>query len=160
MRKLRALIIATAALLAACEGGTGPGFEGNITGQPETVSFTESLGVNLSAMTRAPSGYYYQDLAVGAGELAARDETAAIRYTGWLPNGRRFDAGQINAQLNGEALITGFNDGVIGMRVGGRRLLVIPPELGYRNSGQGVIPANAVLVFNVELLAVSRPEPD
>lgn len=160
MSLLRPLIIAAAALLVACEGGTGPGFEGNITGQPETVAYTSSLGVNLSEMTRASSGYYYQDKVVGVGEMAARDETAAIRYTGWLPNGRRFDAGQINAPLNGESLIEGFNDGVIGMRVGGRRLLVIPPELGYRNSGQGIIPPGAVLVFDVELLAVTRPEPD
>lgn len=160
MRQLRPLILAAAVLVAACDSGTGPGFAGNIVGQPETVVFTAALGVDLSAMTRTADGLYYQDLVTGAGEQAQSGQTAAIRYTGWLANGRRFDAGQINAPLNGEALIKGFNDGVIGMRVGGKRRLVIPPQLGYGNSPQGVIPSGAVLVFEVELLAVSQPEPE
>jgi len=61
---------------------------------------------------------------------------------------------------DGESLIVGFTEGVIGMRVGGTRRLVIPPQLGYGNDEQGVIPAGAVLIFRVELLAVSSPTPD
>ena len=115
---------------------------------------TESLGVDLSQMTRTADGLYYQDLAVGGGDVAARDETAVLRYTGWLTNGRRFDSGQITAALDGESLIEGFTEGVLGMRVGGTRRLVIPPQLGYGSSVQGVIPAGAVLVFEVELLDI------
>lgn len=160
MRILRPLLLAALATVVACESGTGPGFEGNIVGQPETVNYTEALGVDLSQMTRSPTGLYFRDLTVGGGESAGRNQTAVVRYTGWLANGRRFDSGQLTATLDGESLIEGFTEGIIGMRVGGRRLMVIPPQLGYGESAQGVIPPGAVLIFEAELLAVSTPEPE
>lgn len=160
MHHLRPFLLVALAGVLACGSGTGPGFKGNVVGSPETVQYTASLGVDLAQMTRSETGLYYQDLAVGGGDLAVEDRTVVVRYTGWLPNGRRFDSGQITAKLDGESLIAGFTEGIIGMRVGGRRLLVIPPELGYGNAEQGIIPAGAVLVFQVELLAVSAPEPE
>lgn len=152
-------LLALPLVLAACDRGLGPGFDGNVTGPPESIDFASSLNIDLARMTRQASGLYIENLVVGSGALAVDSGSVVVRYTGWLPNGRRFDTGQINAVLAGGSLVDGFTEGVLGMRVGGRRKIVIPPALGYGNSGQGVIPANATLVFDIELLAAAPPAP-
>ena len=104
---------------------------------------------------------------IGEGDLAEAGREVAVHYTGWLfdaaapeNKGSKFDSSRDRNEpfvfpLGGGYVIKGWDQGVVGMRVGGRRTLIIPPELGYGARGAGgVIPPNATLVFEVELLAV------
>jgi len=101
-----------------------------------------------------------EELAAGDGPLARRGQRVSVHYTGWLTDGNKFDSsldrGQpFNFTLGAGEVILGWDDGVAGMQVGGKRRLTIPPELGYGRRGiRGVIPPNATLVFEVELLGV------
>lgn len=107
-----------------------------------------------------PSGLQYEDLTVGAGAVARDGCEVLVHYTGWLADGRKFDSSRDRGEPFGFALgqgdvIAGWDEGVAGMRVGGVRKLTIPPALGYGAWGAGgVIPPNATLLFEVELLAV------
>jgi hypothetical protein len=126
-------------------------------GSPEQVRFASGLGVNLAEMTRTPTGLYWKDVVVGTGTVAVPGSTVLVDYTGWLPDARLFDSSRNGGQpyrfvLGQGMVIAGWDEGLAGMRVGGRRLLVIPPELGYGATGAGGrIPPNATLVFDVEL---------
>ncbi len=112
------------------------------------------------------SGLKYVDIKVGAGEEAIKGMKVTVHYTGWLyVNGKRgakfdssVDRGQpFNFTLGASQVIKGWDEGVAGMKVGGKRELFIPPDLGYGARGAaGVIPPNATLDFEVELLKVSR----
>lgn len=101
-----------------------------------------------------------EDLAVGDGDLANAGHQVTVHYTGWLTNGQKFDSSldrrsPFSFQLGQGRVIQGWDQGVQGMRIGGRRKLTIPPHLGYGVRGAGsVIPPNATLVFEVELLGV------
>jgi FKBP-type peptidyl-prolyl cis-trans isomerase FkpA len=107
------------------------------------------------------SGLKYQDVKEGTGDVATAGKTVAVHYTGWLTDGKKFDSSKDRGQpfefpLGGGRVIRGWDEGVQGMKVGGVRRLTIPPELGYGARGAGgVIPPNATLVFEVELLKVS-----
>jgi peptidylprolyl isomerase len=107
------------------------------------------------------SGLQYWDLKEGSGTTASGGKSVSVHYTGWLAsNGKKFDSsvdrGQpFMFQLGAGQVIKGWDEGVSGMKVGGKRQLRIPPELGYGSRGAGgVIPPNATLIFDVELLAV------
>ncbi|VVE08671.1 MULTISPECIES: FKBP-type peptidyl-prolyl cis-trans isomerase [Pandoraea] len=106
------------------------------------------------------SGLQYDDLQVGDGAEATPGKTVTVHYTGWLTDGKKFDSSKDRNDpfafvLGGGMVIRGWDEGVAGMKVGGKRKLVIPPELGYGARGAGgVIPPNATLVFEVELLDV------
>ncbi|MDN4573513.1 peptidylprolyl isomerase [Pandoraea cepalis] len=106
------------------------------------------------------SGLQYDDLQVGDGAEAMPGQTVTVHYTGWLTDGKKFDSSKDRNDpfafvLGGGMVIRGWDEGVAGMKVGGKRKLVIPPELGYGARGAGgVIPPNATLVFEVELLDV------
>jgi FKBP-type peptidyl-prolyl cis-trans isomerase FkpA len=101
-----------------------------------------------------------EDLTVGSGDEAGAGQTVAVHYTGWLTNGTKFDSSKdrdepFDFPLGLGHVIAGWDQGVAGMKVGGTRKLIIPPEMGYGSRGAGgVIPPNATLVFEVELLAV------
>ena len=100
-----------------------------------------------------------EDLQVGTGAEASAGRTVEVHYTGWLVDGKQFDSsrgrGPFSFALGAGQVIKGWDQGVVGMRVGGKRKLTIPPELGYGMRGfPGVIPAQATLVFEVELLGV------
>jgi len=101
-----------------------------------------------------------EDLAIGAGDEAVAGRTVVVHYTGWLTNGSKFDSSKdrndpFSFPLGAGHVIRGWDQGVAGMKTGGKRKLTIPPELGYGSRGAGgVIPPNATLVFEVELLAV------
>ena len=110
--------------------------------------------------TTTPSGLIIEDLNVGEGAEAAAGKRVTVHYTGWLTNGQKFDSSKDRDDpfvfpLGAGHVIRGWDEGVQGMKVGGSRKLTIPPELGYGARGAGgVIPPNATLVFEVELLAV------
>lgn len=106
------------------------------------------------------SGLKYQDLVEGDGEAAGVGQRVTVHYTGWLENGEKFDSSRDRNDpfvfpLGRGHVIKGWDLGVQGMRVGGSRRLTIPPQLGYGARGAGgVIPPNAILVFEVELLGI------
>jgi FKBP-type peptidyl-prolyl cis-trans isomerase FkpA len=115
-------------------------------------------------MNTTPSGLQYEDTITGSGAEAVKGNLVSVHYTGWLYTngvaGAKFDSSKDRGQpfkfpLGGGQVIRGWDEGVAGMKVGGTRQLVIPPELGYGARGAGgVIPPNATLLFEVELLAV------
>ena len=114
--------------------------------------------------TTTPSGLIIDDVVVGAGKTAAKGQTVSVHYTGWLllggEKGKKFDSSKDRGDpfgfpLGAGHVIKGWDEGVQGMKVGGKRTLTIPPELGYGARGAGgVIPLNATLIFEVELLGV------
>jgi FKBP-type peptidyl-prolyl cis-trans isomerase FkpA len=107
-----------------------------------------------------PSGLIYVDLSEGEGEAAQAGQRVSVHYTGWLTDGTKFDSSKdrndpFDFPLGAGHVIRGWDEGVQGMKVGGVRKLTIPPELGYGTRGAGgVIPPNATLVFEVELLKI------
>jgi FKBP-type peptidyl-prolyl cis-trans isomerase FkpA len=116
-------------------------------------------------MSSTPAGLGIEDLVTGEGDLAQAGRTVTVHYTGWLHDpaadqgrGRKFDSSKdrrdpFSFALGAGQVIRGWDEGVAGMRVGGTRVLTIPPEMGYGARGAGgVIPPNATLVFEVELL--------
>lgn len=128
---------------------------------PDAVAqeYAPELEVSLAQMTRSPSGLHTQDLQEGSGATAEAGKTVVVHYTGWLPNGEKFDSSRDHDQpfdfrLGSGSVIQGWDEGVAGMKVGGRRKLVIPPALAYGAPGRPGIPPNATLVFDVELLEV------
>lgn len=106
------------------------------------------------------SGLKYEDLVVGEGAAAAPGQHVVVHYTGWLVDGSKFDSSldrgdPFDFPLGRGMVIRGWDEGVSGMQVGGKRRLTIPPQLGYGARGAGgVIPPNATLVFEVELLEI------
>jgi len=116
--------------------------------------------VAAGEMITTASGLQYQDLVVGSGAEAKAGDTVSVHYSGWLQDGTKFDSSLDRGQpfeftLGTGGVIKGWDEGVAGMKVGGKRKLVIPPELGYGANGYTpVIPENAVLTFEVELLDV------
>ena len=106
------------------------------------------------------SGLQFHDLEIGSGEEARSGQNVKVHYTGRLENGTQFDSsrgrGPFEFTLGVGMVIRGWDEGVSGMKVGGKRKLVIPPDLGYGSRGAGgVIPPNATLIFEVELLGVA-----
>lgn len=172
--KRSTLAVALAVLLAACGGGDGgdasaqqdaadagppPLDTAAVTGEPDQLEYAPELGVDLDSMRRAESGLYVRVIREGTGTAATPGDTVVVHYTGWLPNGRTFDSSRERGEptafpLAQGGLIPGWLQGVSGMREGGRRLLVLPPDLAYGSEGTGPIPPNAVLVFDIELLEV------
>lgn len=165
---LRVAFLMATTLLAAC-GDAGPDQSGLPPANRVAERYAAALRISLEDMERRPSGLYVQDLVVGEGARADSGDVAIVHYTGWLSSGVEFDTSRdgrpLEVALGYARVIQGWDQGVVGMRVGGRRRLVVPPALGYGQGGRGRIPGNATLVFDVELLEVEdrtqeRAEPD
>ncbi len=111
-----------------------------------------------SDYTETATGLKYFDLVVGTGAVATVGDTLSVEYTGWLVNGLIFDTSVYQPRppfpviIGTSSLIQGWTEGLQGMQEGGQRQLVIPPSLGYGTRGQGSIPPNAVLIFEVEVV--------
>jgi FKBP-type peptidyl-prolyl cis-trans isomerase len=157
------MLVAVALVLAsnACGGGSSSAATSAapapqpIAGDIERTTFAPSLGVHLDQMTKRASGMYVQDLTPGPGSVATRGRSVVVRYTGWLPSGKQFDSGEISVTLGTNKTIAAWEEGLLGMRVGGKRRLVVPPNLGYGARGAGDdIPPNSVLVFDMEVTSV------
>lgn len=119
----------------------------------------EQAGAEGKEITTS-SGLQYIDLKVGTGATAQAGQTVNVHYTGWLENGKKFDSSVDRGQpfsfpLGAGRVIKGWDEGVQGMKVGGKRKLIIPSSLGYGARGAGgAIPPNATLIFEVELLGI------
>lgn len=131
--------------------------------QNDAVDTTSALSIpvtDFSTYTTSSTGLQYKDITVGEGAEAAAGDSVAVHYTGMLPDGTKFDSSLDRDQsfeflLGSGMVIAGWDEGVEGMKVGGKRVLVIPPDLGYGESGAGsIIPPNATLHFEVELMEV------
>jgi FKBP-type peptidyl-prolyl cis-trans isomerase FkpA len=127
-------------------GGSSPSSPTKVSGPPTTT----------------PSGLQYWDIVVGTGDTAVPGKPVSVHYTGWLTDGKKFDSSLDRGKpfiftLGAGQVIAGWDEGVTGMKAGGKRQLRIPPSLGYGESGAGgVIPPNATLIFDVQLLEVGK----
>ncbi len=128
------------------------------------MRLTIGLFLSLSIAVANAAGLAIKDLKQGEGAVAKPGDIVSVHYTGWLLNGTKFDSSvdrnqPFEFELGAGRVIKGWDQGVAGMHVGGKRELVIPPELAYgkRAVGGGLIPANSTLRFEVELLAIVEP---
>jgi len=144
---------------AICLGQTQPSHTAAkkaTTSAPAATGPTKVTGPGTSA----PSGLKYWDIKVGTGATAESGKKVKVDYTGWLTNGKKFDTSvgtgkPFEFTLGQGDVIKGWDEGVAGMKVGGKRQLRIPPDLAYGDRGAGgVIPPNATLIFDVKLLGV------
>ena len=140
--------------ISACASGGAP------PARPiQSIPFAASLDIDFSRMTKTPSGLYYRDIVVGTGPVIHGTVDVKVHYTGWLSNGVKFDSNAdddvpLTVPLGRGRAIKGWDIGLEGMRVGGRRQLVIPPELGYGSNRSGMIPPDATLVFDLKVVSV------
>ncbi|MGD0468831.1 MAG: FKBP-type peptidyl-prolyl cis-trans isomerase [Terriglobales bacterium] len=124
--------------------------------KPATAGPTKVTG----EPTKTASGLEYWDIKVGTGAVAQSGQHVKVDYTGWLTNGKKFDSSvgtgrPFDFTLGASQVIKGWDEGVAGMKVGGKRQLRIPPDLAYGEKGYpGVIPANSTLIFDVQLVDV------
>lgn len=129
------------------------------SGDPDRVTYAPALGVDLGAMRRSASGLYTQDITVGTGAEALAGRRLQMNYSGWLPDGTLFDSSLGAGRspfvftLGVGSVIAGWDEGVVGMKVGGKRRLILPSSLGYGEEGRPGIPPHSVLVFDVELVS-------
>lgn len=126
------------------------------TGEPETLQYAHKLDVHLDKLTKTPTGLLYLDRKTGTGAPAQMGQEVSVGYVGSLADGTVFDQSRpgdpIQFELGQGQVIRGWDEGIQGMRVGGKRLLVIRPSLGYGSESPGAgIPPNATLVFEVTL---------
>jgi FKBP-type peptidyl-prolyl cis-trans isomerase len=127
---------------------------------------TVTIAAGQDKMTTTKSGLKYMDQKVGSGDVAMKGNTVSVHYTGWFytegNRGAKFDSSldrkmPFEFKLGARQVIPGWDEGVEGMKVGGKRELIIPPDLGYGPRGMpGIIPPNSTLNFEVELLKVSK----
>lgn len=150
-------ITAVAILVLLVAQFSVPAVSEAIAAPNQTINMTQTNSETITT----PSGLKYQEITIGTGAAPKQGSKVTVHYIGTLENGTKFDSSRdrnrpFDFNLGVGQVIKGWDEGLATMRVGGRRILIIPPELGYGSRGAGgVIPPNATLVFDVELLKVS-----
>jgi FKBP-type peptidyl-prolyl cis-trans isomerase len=161
-------------VLVACSKLTSPpGPEPIASDTPVTMASAPTVPTNARPvqtqqqpqLAPPPGDLKIDDLVVGKGPEVKNGDTVVVHYTGTLPDGTKFDSSKdhpgaqpFTTQIPGQ-LIQGWNKGIPGMKVGGRRKLTVPPSLGYGARGQGKIPPNSTLLFEIELLEIKSSNP-
>jgi FKBP-type peptidyl-prolyl cis-trans isomerase FkpA len=171
--RLRVVSAAVALLVSAALTGCNLKTTEPLATDPATQSYASVTGVNIATMTRVNSQLYTQDLTVGTGRTVIQTDSLGVYYNGRLTGGFQFDARALPSTpflftldtvrlvsgIRTPGVISGWVQGIAGMKVGGKRKLVIGPQLGYGfnrvndPSGLALIPANSVLVFDVEVIS-------
>lgn len=162
------LALSLIALLVSAQGCTkgcatdGAKQETTNTGQTGAAQQQQNTNTSMSPTQGGGMQLKSEDLTVGNGAEATSGKTVSVHYTGWLTDGKEFDSSlkrgtPFEFRLGEGGVIQGWDQGVVGMKVGGKRRLTIPPQLAYgeRGAGNGLIPPNATLVFEIELKAVN-----
>jgi peptidylprolyl isomerase len=145
------LLLTAVAIPACSEKGPKPGDKA-----PEAAASAPAGAV------KKPSGLSYVELVPGKGAQPSAGKQVTVHYTGWLTDGTKFDSSRDRNEpftfvIGAGQVIPGWDEGVISMKVGGKRKLIVPSQLGYGAAGAGgVIPPNATLIFEVELLEVGK----
>jgi FKBP-type peptidyl-prolyl cis-trans isomerase len=157
---LKNLLILLIALIALSLIAIGCGKKNPAPKQQTQTPTTQQQSEQGGKLITTPSGLQYTDIVVGKGPAPQPGQLAVVNYTGWLEDGKKFDSSldrgvPFEFRLGQGKVIKGWEEGVSTMKVGGKRKLIIPPELGYGDRGvPGVIPPNATLVFEIELLNI------
>jgi FKBP-type peptidyl-prolyl cis-trans isomerase len=155
---LAATVLVVVALTAACSSGSDDATQ-SATPVASTTPPSASPSVQSSGAADVTE-LQVEDVVVGTGKTAKPGDQVTVHYTGWLTDGTKFDSSVDRGEPftfglgNGE-VISGWDEGVAGMKVGGTRKLTIPPDMAYGSTGQGPIPPDATLVFEVKLLKVN-----
>ena len=153
MSKLRRFTLLAILLLALGACGEEPA---PATQEDETSA---ASGDCEEGTVTTESGLRYEDIECGDGEEAGRGDTVSVKYRGTLEDGKEFDAGTFPFQIGAGMVIPGWEEGIAGMKVGGKRKLTIPPDLAYGAQGSPpVIPPNATLIFDVELMEIQASQ--
>jgi len=150
MKRFLSLFLLLAGTSACAAAGTGLALE--------SITFAPSLQVDLAAMQRTSTGVYYRDLVVGQGPQVNRGHRVAVHFAGFLPDGTQFQQvappnAPVEFELGTGAVIRGWESGMLGMRPGGQRQLVIPAAQAYGSRQVGRVPPNANLVFVIKLVS-------
>lgn len=153
---LRRFLVAASAIVVAA---TTAACNSDSTSVPAAIPLEQqewaaSLQVTFSQFTRLTSGVYFLDSLVGTGATLSGTPTVKVAYAGFLPNGTKFDENTAGVCFPLNNLIPGWQVGMQGMKVDGKRRLLIPPEYGYGAAGNGPIPGNANILFNITLMQV------
>ncbi len=160
----RVVVLAVTAVLVAGSGvmGMDAGSKEAVPKDKEKAKAMEKAGDKTGdkKMETTASGLQYVDEVIGTGESPQKGKSVTVHYTGWLTDGKKFDSSRDRNEpftftIGVGQVIPGWDEGVSGMKVGGKRKLTIPPTLGYGSRGAGtIIPPNATLLFDVELLSI------
>jgi peptidylprolyl isomerase len=176
--RLAAALLVLSLALTACGTRDNSGYRATLTpvqarptlpaGVPANTSLSQFTDGNApgipqlpTSIVTNPTGLRFIDEVVGDGPLPQTGQAVAVHYTGWLTDGKKFDSSVDRGQpfifqIGTGQVIKGWDEGVATMQPGGKRRLIVPPELAYGPSGQGQIPANATLLFDVELLSIQQ----
>jgi peptidylprolyl isomerase len=169
--RYRRLIFAGMLFVVLSFGTTSPIFSSSAQAQTNAPAPAAPAGANIERdkdtgkpIVTTPSGLKYVDLVVGTGPAVQKGDHVNVNYVGKLLDGTKFDASADHGGTFGyvqgvTSLIAGWTEGTSTMKVGGKRKLIIPPQLGYGMQGAGeVIPPNATLIFEIELVSVNNPK--
>ncbi|MBI3790650.1 MAG: FKBP-type peptidyl-prolyl cis-trans isomerase [Gemmatimonadetes bacterium] len=146
---------AASAILVACENPAA----GNQAAQtdPLTAQYDSSLHIDITQYAVTTNGAFTKDSVVGGGNVVATGKTISLRYVGRLIDGTIFDqdtatgAPVLSFTVGAGTVIKGFDEGVVGMRVGGKRVIIVPPKIGYGATPRAGIPGNSILIFSISL---------